>query len=37
MNKGPEKSIGYHTTHESLGIPQDAIDKGVRKRQAYDD
>ena len=37
MNKGPESSIGYHTKLESLGIPQDALDEGVRKRQAYDD
>lgn len=37
MNKGPESSIGYHTTLESLGIPQDALDKGVRNWQDYDD
>ena len=37
MNKGPESSIGYHTTLESLGIPQDALDKGVRNWQDYDE
>ena len=37
MNKGPESSIGYHTTLESLGIPQDALDKGERNWQDYDD
>ena len=37
MNKGPESSIGYHTKLESLGIPQDALDEGVRDWQDYDE